>query len=389
MTANSHRVVRRYAALFLAWTLIGLFMFSQGLIQKIVTNDPNPWWHHLTSWMVGVWTWFLFTPGVLWLGKRFPLERKSLTRRIAFHLLMSAVVSLVELIAEAAVLYGLHLFPSIMTSYIATLVFLCILGFHQGVMTYWGILGVQYAWGWYRRYEEGRQEALRLELRSSELEKQLVQAHLSALRAQLQPHFLFNTLNAIMVLVRQHKGREAEEMLAKLSDLLRSVLEDVETQEVPLSRELEYLQLYLSIEQVRFQDRLRVEIAVDPEMLDSAVPSMALQPIVENAIRHGIGRSLSAGSIVISATGVDGKLAIRIRDDGPGLGPADGVPTRGIGISNTRARLARLYGDGAQLLVENGENGGAVATMILPRHIAPPSSAPETMEPHASHSPVS
>jgi hypothetical protein len=388
MTADSQRVVRRYAALFLGWTLLGLFLFSQGIIQKVVSNDPNPWWHHLTSWMVGVWMWFLLTPLILRLGKRFRLERGFLARRIAFHLLMSGVVSFGELVVESAVLYGMHLFPNLMTSYVATLAFLWIIGFHQGIMTYWSILGVQYAWGWYRRYEDGRREALRLELRSSELEKQLVQAHLSALRAQLQPHFLFNTLNTIMVLVRQHKSREAEEMLGRLSDLLRAVLEDAEQQEVPLSRELEHLQLYLSIEQVRFQDRLRVEIDVDPEILDAAVPSMGLQPIVENAIRHGIGRSSSAGSIRIGASLENGKLAIRIRDDGPGLDPANGAPARGIGISNTRARLARLYGDRAQLLVENGENGGVVATMILPHRVEPPSSAPQTMEPHAAHSPV-
>lgn len=114
---------------------------------------------------------------------------------------------------------------------------------------------------------------------------------------QLQPHFLFNTLNAIMVLVRQQKGLQAEEMLAHLSDLLRCVLEDVEAQEVSLRRELEYLQLYLSIEQVRFPDRLRIEISAEPTILDAAVPQMGLQPIVENAIRHGIGKSSSAGKI--------------------------------------------------------------------------------------------
>ena len=388
MTADSHRVVRRYAALFLAWTFIGLFLFSQGIIQKVVSHDPTPWWHHLTGWMAGVWMWFLLTPVVLWLGKRFPLQRGFLTRRIALHLVMCCVVSFFELAVEAVVLWGVHIFPTIMTSYVATLAFLWIIGFHQGLLTYWSILGIQYAWGWYRRYEDGRREALRLELRSSELEKQLVQAHLSALRAQLQPHFLFNTLNTVMVLVRQQKGREAEEMLARLSDLLRAVLEDAEQQEVPLSRELEHLQLYLSIEQVRFQDRLRVEVDVDPEILDAAVPSMSLQPIVENAIRHGIGRSSSAGAIGISASLENGKLEIRVRDDGPGLDPANSGAARGIGIANTRARLARLYGDAAQLRVENGENSGVVATMILPHRILRPPSAPQTKEPHAAHSPV-
>jgi LytS/YehU family sensor histidine kinase len=250
------------------------------------------------------------------------------------------------------------------------------IGYHQSVLTYWTILAAQYGYGWYRRYEERRQEALRLELRSSQLERQLVEAHLSALKMQLHPHFLFNTLNTIMVLVRQQKGREAEEMLARLSDLLRCVLEDVQAQEVSLARELEYLQLYLSIEQVRFQDRLRVEVAVDPEVLDAGLPHMALQPIVENAIRHGIGRSSSAGAISITACRVDGTVQIKVVDDGPGLGSNGGGS--GIGLANTRARLRELYGEAAELTVENGERGGVVATMVLPFHAV--------AEAHAIHS---
>src|SRR5262249_20097228 len=158
---------------------------------------------------------------------------------------------------------------------------------------------------------------------ASELQAQLMRAQLSALKMQLQPHFLFNTLNAIMVLVRQQKGRQAEETLARLSDLLRWVLDDVDTQEVPLRRELEYLQLYLAIEEVRFQDRLRVEIDADPLVLDAAVPHMGLQPIVENAVRHGIGRSLKAGRIHICASRVNGTLEVKVKDDGPGLPPGD------------------------------------------------------------------
>jgi LytS/YehU family sensor histidine kinase len=181
------------------------------------------------------------------------------------------------------------------------------LGFHSNITTYFTLLGMQYGWQYYRQYQEREREALRLKLDASELRTQLMRAQLSALKMQLQPHFLFNTLNAIMVLVRQQKGRQAEETLARLSDLLRCVLEDVEAQEVPLRRELEYLQLYLSIEQVRFQDRLRVEISADPAILEAAVPHMGLQPIVENAIRHGIGRSSAAGRIQISAARVDGE----------------------------------------------------------------------------------
>jgi len=364
MTGSTRRKVWKYVALFLFWTLAGLFMFSQTVAQRLISPDPYPWTHHLVSWLVGVWLWFALTPLVLWLGRKLPLERKPRWRAVLIHLAISATLPLLELAVESVILRGLRLYPGLMTSIPATLVFLLLIGYHQGILTYWTILAAQYGYGWYRRYEERRQEALRLELRSSQLERQLAEAHLSALKMQLHPHFLFNTLNTIMVLVRQQKGREAEEMLARLSDLLRCVLEDVQAQEVSLSRELEYLQLYLSIEQVRFQDRLRVDVAADPEVLDAALPHMALQPIVENAIRHGIGRSSTAGSIGITACRVNDQVEIRIQDDGPGLAPANGAG--GIGLANTRARLRELYGDAASLRVENSEKGGVVATMLLP-----------------------
>jgi sensor histidine kinase YesM len=370
MTSRTRRTLLLYTALFGVWTFLGLFLFSQGLAQKVISHDQHPWWQYLASWMVGVWLWFVCTPVVLWLGRKFPPDRRPYWRGILFHLLVSLLFPFFDLTVEAFILRGLHLFPELMTSVPATLGYLMIVGYHQAVLTYWSILGAQSGYGWYRRYQERQQAALRLELRSSQLERQLTQAHLSALKMQLHPHFLFNTLNTIMVLVRQQKGREAEEMLARLSDLLRCVLEDVQTQEVPLSRELEYLQLYLSIEQVRFQDRLKVDVAADPEVLDAALPHMALQPIVETAIRHGIGRSSTAGSIGIAACRVGNSVEIKIQDDGPGLAPANGTANGGIGLANTRARLRELYGDAAGLTVRNGERGGVVATMTLPFHVA-------------------
>jgi len=272
-----------------------------------------------------------------------------------------------------------------MASYVATLFFLLIVGFHQAVLTYWIILAVQYAFGWYGRYEERKQEALRLELRSSQLESQLVQANLNALKMQIQPHFLFNTLNAIMVLVRQQKGREAEEMLSRLSDLLRCVLDDVNAHEVPLRRELEYLQLYLAIEQVRFRDRLKVEVAWDPEVLDAAVPHMILQPLVENAIRHGIGRSSTAGNVRISAHRANGMLEMKVEDDGPGLVAGGKEQSHGIGLANTRARLNKLYGDAAHLSIEDRAQGGVAAIVALPCNLLDRESQAVFMEAHVSH----
>jgi LytS/YehU family sensor histidine kinase len=202
---------------------------------------------------------------------------------------------------------------------------------------------------------------------------------------QLQPHFLFNTLNAIMVLVRQQKNHEAEEMLGGLSDLLRCVLDDVDAQEVSLRRELEYVGLYLAIEQVRFQDRMSVDMAVDADVMDAAVPHMVLQPIVENAIRHGIGGSSAAGKIRISARRVNDALEMKVQDDGPGLAAANAGQTRGIGLTNTRARLQQLYGEAASLAVENDEQRGVSATIVLPYRLTATNSDANWMEKDAVH----
>src|SRR5262249_21549392 len=262
-----------------------------------------------------------------------------------------AVVSTAA-VAAVLVLAGIGIFRG--KTYAQTVSLLAVIGFHGTVVSYWAIWGIQRAFRYYRR--------------SAELETELVKAQLGALKVQLQPHFLFNVLNAIMVLVQKGRGREGEDMLARLSDLLRCVLEDIDAQEVPLRRELEYVKLYLSIEQVRFADRLRVDIAADAAALDAAVPPMALQPIVENAVRHGIGGRGGGGRTEIGARRRDGTLEREVRDDGPGVPvtAAAGAPGHGIGLANTRARLARLYGDAAGLAVANSELGGAVVTMTMP-----------------------
>jgi LytS/YehU family sensor histidine kinase len=182
---------------------------------------------------------------------------------------------------------------------------------------------------------------------------------------QMHPHFLFNTLSAIMVLVRQRKGQEAETMLSRLSDLLRHTLDDVETQEVPLWRELDFLRLYLSIEQVRFEDRLRVRIDAGPEVTDALVPHMVLQPIVENAVRHGLGQSEEPVLIHVSVSRVNGQLALTVEDDGPGC-PDPVFREKGIGLTNTKNRLNRLYGEGATFSAENRVPRGVQVTMVLP-----------------------
>ena len=363
MRLSSRGKLQRYLAFFFAWTVFGLFNFSRELTRRLYWHEPTHWRETLASWMVGVYIIAALTPVVLWLGRRWPVARNNWRLRVPLHLALCIVFSAVELALETVVFIQLGLLETVMKhSFLIGFPVLVVAGFHENIITYWGLLGIQSGFRYYRGFQER-------ELHASELKAQLVRAQLSALKMQLQPHFLFNTLNAIMVLVRQQRGRQAEEMLARLSDLLRCVLEDVEAQQISLRRELEYLRLYLSIEQVRFQDRLGIEISADDDALDAAVPHMGLQPIVENAVRHGIGRVAAAGTIRISASHTNKSLVIRVADDGPGLGAADLAEGRGIGLANTRARLHQLYGDAASLKLENGERG-VVATMTLPYRAA-------------------
>jgi ABC-type proline/glycine betaine transport system permease subunit len=390
------RPLVRYGALFIVWTVVGIYFFTQDLSRTLIWPDPVPWWQYLTSWLLGVWLLALTTPVVLWLGRRWPIERPGWWLRAAQHAGYSVVFSVLHVVAVSALAPRVGFVGGLRSvSFAQTFPILAVVSLHPNVISYWAIVGIQHGVRYYWRFQERQKQALRLELHASELESQLVHARLGALKMQLQPHFLFNTMNAIMVLVRQQRGAEAEETIARLSDLLRFVLDDAQAQEVPLRRELEYLGLYLSIEQLRFAD-LRVEIDADPAVLDAAVPHMGLQPIVENAVRHGTSVSETGGTIRLTANRVADNLVLEVTDDGPGLfrsaparslpvepaGPvaasADRAPSepagrarRGIGLDNTRARLRQLYGDRASLSIANGKRSGAVVTMVLPYRTAP------------------
>jgi two-component system LytT family sensor kinase len=368
------RKIPPWAFYLLAWTLIGLIYFAQNVTRRFYWDDPNPW-QDLRYWMANVYLSALLTPLIVWAGKRWPLER-PLRKVLALHLLFSLLWSAAKMFLEAGFHLGWNeLWPYDPTLTVANeLTLLFLFGFHTSVVAYWVVLSIQAAIRNYELFQEREQAVLRSELRASQLETQVAQARLGVLKAQLQPHFLFNTLNAIVVLVRQQKGRQAEETLARFSDLLRAVLTDLDAQEVSLSRELEYLRLYLGIEQVRFSDRLRVEIDVAPEIMDAAVPHMALHPLVENAIRHGVGRRSSAGALSLRATRDGDSLRLVVQDDGPGFGGSsvdvEGEQGLGMGLANTRARLRQLYGEAAELRTENAESGGARAVLTLPFRIA-------------------
>jgi signal transduction histidine kinase len=361
--------IRWIAGLWLAWTAAGLFYISQDTVPRLYRGEPVAWKYVFVGWMMGMYVCAALTPALLWLGNRWPVERR--VAHAGFHLGFSVVFSILATVLEVPLLIALGVFPAASPppSLAAGVKVMLSFGIQGGVIRYWAVIALQAVYRSQQNAKVREREAFELRVQTSELARQLAAAQLSALKMQLQPHFLFNTLGAIIVLIQQQKTQQAQAMVARLGALLRLTLEDVEAQEVPLWRELEFLRLYLSIEQVRFEDRLQVRIAPAPEVSDALVPHMVLQPIVENAVRHGLGQSEDAVTIEVGATSTNGTLALVVSDDGPGLAPA-GPGHAGIGLTNTRSRLARLYGDAARLIVEPAADRGVRVTVTLPFHTA-------------------
>jgi len=362
--------IRLILGVWLAWTLAGLFYITQDSVPRLYRGEPIAWKYVFVGWMVGMYVCAALTPALLWLGSRWPIERRI--THAGLHLCFSVVFSILASVLEVPVLLLLGVFPARTPPPLVTAigVFLSF-GIQGGVLRYWAVIALDAVYRSQKNSKIREREALELKVQASELAQQLATAQLSSLKMQLQPHFLFNTLGAITVLIQQQKTAQAEAMVEKLGDLLRLTLDDVEAQEIPLWRELEFLRLYLSIEQVRFEDRLKVRIASPPDLSDILVPHMVLQPIVENAVRHGLGQSEEAVTIEVGTTRTERSLALVVSDDGPGL--QSSTPSRaGIGLRNTRNRLARLYGDSARLVVEPAAGRGVRVTVTLPIRTAPP-----------------
>jgi signal transduction histidine kinase len=367
---DSRRTVLLAAA---AWTLLGLLESSKGYVADQVQGIPGGWWRALVGNLPWWWCWALLTPAIFALAPRIDRGRRALA--LPAHLGAALIASGLHLAAVGALYWWtitrpvLAYLPAAAQARVGTPLGQ-IEAFLNGyvvvdVMTYGAVVLAWYAAEFHRRLRERERAALRLEARAATLEAQMQEARLSALRMELNPHFLFNALNSVAGLVRRGEAGKAIEMLARLGGLLRLTLERELGHEVPLGRELELLDLYLDIERVRFSDRLDVEVDVEPAAREALVPAFVLQPLVENAVRHGIARTPEPGRITIGARLVGPDLAIEITDTGPGIAsePRAGP---GVGLRNTRARLAQLYGSAAALRLERGAAGGTIATLSLP-----------------------
>ena len=338
----------RWPLALLGWTAVALFFASQTYLSYKYSGGQAHLWLVLKMNLIEWYVWGFLAPGIIWLARRFPIERGRWGRSLAIHSVVSVAVSLLKWSLNNLLRHYLLGFSQSMY---------LIYVFHQNLVTYWIVVAATQGYLYYSRYREG-------ELRTAQLSAQLAHAQLQALRMQLHPHFLFNTLNAISTLV--HKDPEiADRMIARLSDLLRLTLENMGVQEVRLAQELEFLERYLEIERMRFSDRLQVRMHIAPETLDARAPYLILQPLVENAIRHGIAPRSTPGTVEVRADHKDGRLILEVRDDGPGVSPGSNLKD-GVGISSTRARLERLYGAAHQFELRNAAEGGLVVTLTMP-----------------------
>jgi two-component system LytT family sensor kinase len=316
----------------------------------------QPWRPQMAAALTDWYIWGLLAPAILALGRRFPLVRGRLSHTVPVLFVAGVVVTALKIVIRYEV--G-KLLPGIPTLQVRGLV---LTQLHLNFATYWVILGIGAAFEYYGKYRER-------ELRASQLESRLAQAQLDVLRMQLQPHFLFNTLHTISAFMQEGEIDAADRMISRLSDLLRLALDSVHTQEVPLRQEVEFLQRYLDIQQIRFQDQLHVAVDIADDTLDARVPSLILQPLVENAIKHGITPRAAGGHVSIRAHRDDGMLHVEVRDDGPGFA-ADavdrGTGDQRVGLANTRARLEQLYGSRHRLTLRDAAEGGAVVELVLP-----------------------
>ena len=350
------------------------------VLLALLCWDAWPWWNgspeagfrntKLNNWPVEI-VWWLLAPGILWLQASLTRLDRHWLWAAGLHILMAGFITGLFIILEAGrMLLANHLPASFLPvlvndlrwqgrwNYIPTLIYVAL------------VLAL-YAVGYYREWRAGQRLTNQLQLANAQLETRLVRASLDALKMQLHPHFLFNTLNSITSLIRNNRTREAEDIVAGLGELLRRSLDHRQEAMDTLERELDFLRRYFAIECIRFQDRLKVEYEIDPKCLRAEVPSLLLQPLAENAMKHGISKDPAARLLRISAARDGTRLVLTVYNDGPPLPKEEAALNRGIGMQNSHARLQMLYGDEARLRLRDTPPHGVRAEIILPFRPSP------------------
>jgi signal transduction histidine kinase len=346
-----------WLGLFGIYTLPALIFAGLIHARMVQIGEESSFWEWLLGQQSAWYAWALLTPLIIHLGRRFRLDREHWLPNGLVHVVCGVVLAALQSAVAVLGSIAVHGEPMTLAYYWGELYPFWIWRGPWAFLVYWAIIGVSYAFDYHASLKER-------ELHASRLESQLHRAQLDALRRQLQPHFLFNTLNSITVLMQKGETETASRMLSDLSTLLRHVLSTSDVQEVPLEEEVEFVRRYTEIEQARFGDRLRVSIDIDPSARHVPVPSFILQLLVENAILHGIAHKTEGGDVEISARCRDGRLNLQVRDNGVGIGGEEG--TDGIGIGNARERLRHLYGSDFRLEVSDAPGGGVLAELDIP-----------------------
>jgi signal transduction histidine kinase len=342
-------------------TALGFFSaFAAFYFVSTFTDKPASFGLLLTL-NLGYWySWAALTPAILWLTRRFPFDRASWKRAIPVHIAGVLIATSLHVVLSVALRIGTYYaIGESLDTWLHEAQEMLFLNFDWEMMTYWTIVGV----GMAMKY---MLEARARELNAAQLETRLVEARLHTLQRQMQPHFLFNTLNTISALM--HRDVEAADaMIARLSDLLRMSLHRVGVQEVTLKEELDFLSKYLEIEQTRFRDRLTVVFDIQADTLDALVPNLLLQPLVENAIKHGLGPRPTPGQVTVRARINGAMLELDVQDNGVGLSAARLTDfNRGVGLSNTRSRLEHLYGSLHRFEFRQPAEGGLLVCIAIP-----------------------
>lgn len=357
----------KWIAIIAVWAVLGVIyagpVYLETHLEKMGHSPAR-----IFTWGVLTWlAWAPLTPAMVWLARRFSLIGSAWKSSVLVHLPAFLLLSVVHSAAGTVITLSVNPFDNMGATPAAF--WPRFLGRVQGsfgsdLLVYGGVIGICYALDYHRKYRER-------EVAATRLEAQLAHAQLDSLRMQLHPHFLFNTLNGIVGLVRDNKNNAAVSMLVGLSDLLRHALEHSNRPEVELREELNFIKLYLNIQKTRFSDRLEIEYDIDPATTRAMVPNLILQPLTENALRHGIGRKAGAGVIGISSVAENGRLKLSVYDNGAGL-PEDWQlnGSSGIGLANTAARLQQHYNDDHQFDIRNRDGGGAEVVIVMPLKIS-------------------
>jgi two-component system LytT family sensor kinase len=345
--------------LFVGPTMIGLLIFGHTYLDDLANGEPGEFWATLINELTGAYTGAALIPFLIHVARRYPLIGGSWARHLPAHLLALVVFSAVHttlIFLARTVIYSL---AGLGAYDYGILSIRYPMEFPNDVIAYCICVGVVYIVDRYREFRDR-------EVRAAQLEARLSEAQLDVLRLQLEPHFLFNTLNTISSILYEDP-RAADEMISRLSDLLRVSLRSSGSQEVALDEELRFLDLYLEIMRARFADRLSVTFEVEPAARGALVPYMLLQPLVENAIRHGADPHSSLVAVDVRAARAGRSLVIEVRDHGAGMtGGREAVTGNGIGLSNTAHRLAQLYGTEQELSLREAEGGGLLVAITVP-----------------------